>query len=198
MQQDVMKLSFNVLQELEAFINTKIGTYRVYKILESLNISIIASFFMSGEPPTYRSISDILNYDINGKNKMQDLLIELSDEQNIQELNDILSKNKVSKLKIVNQNGIYSISFDNTENEVTEMRKTSQYKSPYMQVLEWLICELKITEDNQDNFIKKNIISKLEEQKQFIKREFKVELSDKQIDMLATFSRKPQRGGNKG
>ncbi len=66
-----------------------------------------------------------------------------------------------------------------------------------MKILEWLVCEFKITEDNQDSFVKKNFISKLEENKQFIEKNFKVTLSDKQIDMLATFLRKPQKGGLK-
>ena len=99
MQKDVMKLGFNVLQELESFINTKIGIHRAYKVFESL--TIIASFFMSGEPPTYKNISDIMNYDINGKSQMKELLIELADEQNVE--------NSILELTYGRQKTLYSL-----------------------------------------------------------------------------------------
>lgn len=73
-----------------------------------------------------------------------------------------------------------------------------KYKSPYMQILEWLVDEFKITNENQDNFVKKEFTSFLKEKHNHIKQKFGVDLSDKQIDMLATFVRRPQKGGSKG
>ena len=67
-----------------------------------------------------------------------------------------------------------------------------------MQILEWLVNELKITEENQDSFVKKTFISFLKEKQNHIKQKFGIELSDKKIDMLATFVRRPQKGGSKG
>ena len=91
-------------------------------------------------------------------------------------------------------------SFVNGNNNIDEKKdkhNVAIHQSPYMQVLEWLVSELSITEENQDSFTKKQIIGKLNDSEKYIKQTFGVELSNNQIDMLATFVRRPQIGGYK-
>jgi len=91
-------------------------------------------------------------------------------------------------------------SFVNGNNNIDEKKDNNNvaiYQSHYMQILEWLVNELQITEENQDSFIKKNIIALLKEKKRLINQKFDIDLSDNHIDMLATFVRRPQIGGYK-